>query len=312
VSNKIKKDIAASVHQRLLNNARENGRPFQEVLQYYAMERFLYRLSKTGYRDRFILKGALLFSVWQVPGSRPTRDIDLLGRIDNSLDTIVAAVKEICLVTVVPDGIIFDAESIEGARIVEGAEYQGVRIQFRGNLGRTRLTMQLDIGFGDTVVPSVTLRDFPTVLDLPAPRLKIYSRESLVAEKFEAMVSLGLLNSRMKDFYDIGFLSRHFSFDGQTLAKAIVKTFSNRNTEIPSDLSSLLTSLGNESAKHTQWSGFLRKARLQGSSADFNEVLAGIDVFLGPITKAIAAELPFQQTWRAPGPWSTEMDDLEH
>ena len=173
--------IAASVRQRLLNRARDTGRPFSELLQYFAMERFLYRLSRSVHADKFVLKGALMFAAWQAPVTRPTMDIDLLGIMDNSVDAIVAIAKEICLQEVEPDGLVFDPDSLGGERIVEDTDYGGVRVRFRGTLGTARVTMQLDIGFGDVVVPKPETADYPTILDLPVPRLRGYSRESAIA-----------------------------------------------------------------------------------------------------------------------------------
>ena len=193
---RLHKNIAASVHQRLRNKARETGRPFNELLQYFAMERFLYRLSKSPYAVNFVLKGALMLTVWEAPISRPTMDIDLLGRIDNSIEAIVAATKDICSQEVEPDGIIFKPAGIEGQHITEDADYEGVRVRFRGTLGAAQITMQLDIGFGDVVIPAADSLEYPTILDLPAPKLRCYSKKSTIAEKFEAMIKLGALNSR--------------------------------------------------------------------------------------------------------------------
>jgi len=241
------RDIAASVRQRLLNHARETGRPFSELLQYFAMERFLYRLSKSGYADSFVLKGALMLSVWKAPLSRPTMDIDLLGKIDNNIEAIIAATKDICTQKVEPDGITFDPTNIRGERITEDADYEGVRVRFHGSLGTAHVTMQLDIGFGDVVIPAPAFLEYPTILDLPSPKLRGYSKESTIAEKFEAMVKLGVLNSRMKDFFDIWLLSRQFDFEGQRLAAAIEKTFSTRATDIQSEPIALTISLANSS-----------------------------------------------------------------
>ncbi|MEE8210918.1 MAG: nucleotidyl transferase AbiEii/AbiGii toxin family protein [Acidiferrobacterales bacterium] len=225
-------NVAASVHQRLLNVARQTNRPFNELLQYFAVERFVYRLSRSPHADKFVLKGALMFVVWRAPVSRPTMDIDLLGFVESRIDSIVTVTKEVCMQKVDPDGLLFDPESVQGERIVEDADYQGVRIRFRGSLGTARITMQLDVGFGDVVVPRPTMAAYPTILSFPAPQLRGYSRESAVAEKLEAMVKLGVLNSRMKDFYDIWFLARQFDFDGRILTKAILKTFATRGTTL--------------------------------------------------------------------------------
>ncbi len=178
------RNIAASVRQRLLSEARERGRPFSELLQYFAMERFLYRLSKSHYAGKFVLKGALMLTVWEAPLTRPTMDIDLLGRIDNRVETMVEVTREICLQEVEPDGIDFDIATIKAERIVEDAEYEGIRVRFWGSLETAQIVMQLDIGFGDIVIPSPEPTNYPTLLDFPAPRIRGYSRESTIAEKF--------------------------------------------------------------------------------------------------------------------------------
>ena len=196
-------NLPASVHQLLLNKARHTHRPFNELLQYYAMERFLYRLSKSPYAARFILKGALMFTAWKLESYRPTMGIDLLGRTANQVESVVAITKEVCAQTVAPDGMVFNPATVKGARIIEDANYPGVRIRFQANLGAARVTLQLDIGFGDVIVPAPHLIEYPTLLDFEAPRLRGYSKESMVAEKFESLVKRGILNSRMKDFFDI-------------------------------------------------------------------------------------------------------------
>ena len=191
------KNLAASVRDRLLNQAKRTKRPFNELLQYYAMERFLYRLAKSKYAAQFVLKGALMLRVWQSSESRPTMDVDLLGITSNDEDEITAQIREILSTEVEPDGLHFDTSSVTAERIIEDADYQGLRIRFHGTLGSAKVNMQLDIGFGDVVFPEAVLSKYPTILDFPAPELRCYSRESAIAEKFEAMVKLGELNSRM-------------------------------------------------------------------------------------------------------------------
>jgi hypothetical protein len=279
-------NLAASIRQHLLNKARETGRPFNELLQYFAMERFLYRLTLSPHVDKFILKGALMLAAWQAPMSRPTMDIDLLGFATNSINTLVEMTKAVCMQVVEPDGLTFEPESVEGERIVEGADYEGIRVRFRGCLGTARITMQLDIGFGDVVVPQPLIVEYPTILPLPAPRLRGYSRESAIAEKFEAMVKLGILNSRMKDFFDIWLLSRQFDFEGRTLSTAIAKTFARRRTVMPAEPMALTDTFATDSSKQTQWQGFIRRSRLQHVPGNLAEVVAAVAVFLGPVAKA--------------------------
>ena len=208
MSVKSSKNNPASIHQRLLNKARDEQRTFNELLQYYAMERFLYRLSQSNHSDKFILKGALMLRVWGSPELRPTKDIDMLGRTSNEENSIIRQIQEILSVEVSPDGLTFNSASIKAERIAEDADYEGQRICFQGSLGSAKVKMQIDIGFSDVIFPAPVESDFPTLLDFPPPRLLCYSRESAIAEKFEAMLKLGELNSRMKDFYDIWLLSR--------------------------------------------------------------------------------------------------------
>jgi len=170
------RDLAASVRQRLLNQSRAQGRPFQELLQYFAIERFRHRLAQSPDADRFILKGALLLTAWRAPVSRPTIDIDLAGRTSNELDHIADLVGRVCDVVMEPDGVDFDRPSIEASRIKEDADYEGVRVKFHAVLAKARVPMQIDIGFGDVVTPGPTKVEYPTLLDFPAPVLNAYPR----------------------------------------------------------------------------------------------------------------------------------------
>lgn len=296
-------DTAASVRQRLLNIARDQGRPFTEVLQYFAMERFLYRLGKSTYGRNFILKGALMLVAWEAPLSRSTKDIDFLGRINNSVEDVVDAIKAACSQEVIPDGLHFDDESVTGQQIAEDADYEGVRVRFRGNLGNARITMQVDVGFGDAVVPGPAEVNYPTLLDLPAPHLLGYSRESAIAEKFQAMVKLGILNSRMKDFFDIWFLLRQFEFTGQALSDAIQETFTRRETEVYGSPVALTKTFSDDPAKILQWRAFVRKNRIPVIPESISDVVAHIAYFLGPVAEALSRNKPFVGNWRPPGPW---------
>lgn len=298
------KNIAASVRQRLLNEARATGRPFNEILQYFAMERFLYRLSRSPHRDRFVLKGALMLAIWDVSFTRPTRDIDLLAHVAYDLDRIVAIVQDVCRQETEPDGMNFDPESVRGEPIVEEAEYGGIRVRFQGSLGTARVSMQLDVGFGDAVVPAPITADYPTILNLPVPRIRGYTRESIIAEKFHTMVRRGLLNSRMRDFFDVWVLSRQFDFDGKILAAAVRETFARRDLDVTARPVARTEEFATDTTKAAQWLGFLRNSRLDTAPHDLAEVVQAIAIFLGPIAKALHEGREFDGLWRAPGPWS--------
>jgi predicted nucleotidyltransferase component of viral defense system len=297
------KDIASSVHQRLLNRARQTDRPFNELLQYYAMERFLYRLSKSRYKDKFILKGALMLIYWEAPISRPTADIDLLGYLDSEVDTVVSIMKDICGQQVVPDGMIFHTESVSGERIIEGAEYQGVRVKARGGLGNAMVMAQIDVGFGDVVIPFPEKMTYPVILDFPAPRLLGYSRESTIAEKLATMIRLGILNSRMKDIFDIWLLSQRFAFVGEVLSRAIIECFIRRGVEAIAEPVALSSEFSDDPAKATQWRAFKRKSRLEGVSDDLADLISAIADFLTPILSAISEGKDFKGRWKPSGPW---------
>jgi predicted nucleotidyltransferase component of viral defense system len=297
------KNIAASVHQRLLNKAKESSRPFNELLQYFAIERFIFRLSKSPHADKFILKGALMFAAWHGPASRPIMDIDLMGKIDNSLEAITAAIKDACLVDVEADGIYFNAETVEAVRITEDAVYEGVRVRVHCSLGNARISIQIDIGFGDVIVPSPSKISYPVILDFPAPELKGYTMESTIAEKFQAMVKLGVLNSRMKDFYDIWLLSRTFDFKGKILAEAVEKTFEKRYTPVTLDASLFDPSFGKDRDRNVQWRGFISKTKLINVPESFEEVMTTVKLFLEPLAASILEQRAFNSKWIAPGPW---------
>lgn len=296
-------NLPASVRQRLLDRARKDKRPFNELLQYYAMERFLYRLACSAHVRRFILKGALMLRVWRSPEIRPTMDIDMLGRTSNDEAGIVKQIREIMTVDVEPDGLSFDPASVQAERITEDAEYAGIRIRFRGLLDTARVALQIDIGFGDIVYPEPEESDLPVMLDFPAPRLLCYSRESAIAEKFEAMVKLGILNSRMKDFYDIWLLSRQFDFAGANLAEAIRLTFERRETPLTAAIDAFSESF--IEAKQVQWTAFWRRLQHEHVPASFHEVVTAVTVFLAPLAAALSQGHTVSGNWVAPGPWSS-------
>jgi hypothetical protein len=297
------KNLAASVHARLTERARKDGRPFQELLEYFAMERFLYRLSSWPHADRFVLKGALMLRVWDAPAARPTRDIDLLGSMDNAPEHLARVVAEVCETEVEPDGLVFKASTVKAIRIKEDAEYSGVRVRFDGFLEKSRIAMQIDVGFGDVVVPAATTISYPTLLDFPAPKMKGYPRETVVAEKFEAMVKLGTLNSRMKDFFDIWLMARQFDFDGVLLARAVTSTFGNRRTEIDAAPVALTPTFTESATADAQWRAFVRRGKFTHVPAQLSHVAVELAAFLRPLAAGCIAG-SFEQVWKAPGPWA--------
>ena len=296
------RNIPASIRQRLLSRAKKDQRPFNELLQYFASERFLYRLSKSSHADRFILKGALMLRIWHSPELRPTMDIDLLGKTSNKEADIIAQIQDILTIEVEEDGLVFDPDSIQAEQITEGMDYDGIRIRFLGALGSVRINMQIDIGFGDVVFPEPEKLDLPTMLNFSVPRLLCYSRESSISEKLEAMVKLGMLNSRMKDFYDIWLLSQHFNFDGPKLAEAIRRTFEQRGTALPMEIEIFTEPF--ITAKQTQWAAFWKRLQQNQVPSSFREIMASVSGFLSPIVLALSSDKQSPTSWIAPGPWT--------
>jgi hypothetical protein len=246
-----------------------------------------------------------MFAAWIGSMSRPTMDIDLLGQIENSLELIRTVIKDACTLEVENDGIVFHKDTVTTARITEDADYSGARVMLRGNLGKIRLFLRIDIGFGDVIIPGPSKIKYPVLLDFPSPELNGYTRESTLAEKFQAMVKLGLLNSRMKDFYDIWFLSQMFSFKGETLVEAIEKTFEKRKTPLPKEPTIFTPSFMRDENKQAQWQGFINKTKLGDAPSSFENVIAGIKVFLHPVVVSITDQQMFRFFWAASGPWST-------
>ena len=269
------------------------------------MERFLYRLSKSPHGSKFTLKGALLLTTWGLSVPRATKDIDLLGNVPNDIETLAAIVRDISVQQVEPDGLRFDAETVEGESIVEDADYHGVRIRFWGFLGKARVRMQVDVGFGDAIVPSALIEKYPTLLnDFHPPQLATYSRESTIAEKLEAMTKLGLLNSRLKDFYDIWLLAQHFEFTGATLAEAIRTTFENRQTILTAEPSAWTRAFSDDRDRAKQWRAFLRRIDRSGTDTpDLNTVVIAISEFLKPVLELLTKDRDFTKRWPAGGPW---------
>lgn len=302
-------NMAASVHQRLLNLARSRQRPFNELLHFYALERFLYRLGRSRYRDQFVLKGALMFSVWEAPFLRTTRDIDLLGHLDNSLEYITHVIGEICRQPVPEDGLQFDEKTIAGESIIEGVDYEGVRVQFNGYLEKSRIPMQIDIGFGDRIIPHSTPIVLPTLLDFPPPALHGYSRESTIAEKLQSMVRLGAINSRMKDFFDIWWLAENQHFSGPVLNSAIEATFSQRTTPVTDKPTAFTPSFTESPEKQGLWEAFVRRYHLGKDTqvpSTLSTVITDIAAFLQPVLAAAVKGESFAKNWLPGGPWVNE------
>lgn len=305
-----KVNIAASVRQRLLNLAHERRADFQLILIQYAVERLLYRLSRSAHNDRFVLKGAMLFSVWSAEPFRVTRDLDLLGRGDNTPSGLAQVFGQICKTPVHDDGLEFLDGKIGAEEIRDDQEYHGVRLNFEARLAGARIPMQVDIGFGDTVAPPAETISYPVLLDHPAPRLMAYPREVMVAEKFESMVDLGMANSRMKDFFDIWVVALMFDFAGKRLTEAIRSTFERRRTPLPANAPLALTEeFTNDPAKRTQWNAFLRKGRFKIEEKDFGRVVSVLRAFLMPPTVALTRGQKFSDFWPLGGPWRGKTED---
>jgi len=298
-------NLAASVRQQLLNQARDKGEDFNLVLTRYALERLLYRLTRSQYADQFVLKGAMLFAVWANRVYRPTRDLDLLGYGDSSQQTLTKVFQEICLTDAEPDGLVFNANSVRINEIREDQEYGGCRVQLVAYLANAQINLQIDIGFGDVVRPEAERIDYPTLLDFPAPRVWAYPREAVVAEKLQAIVALGMANTRMKDFYDLWVIASQFSFSGPSLVEAIKATFARRGTQIPSEVPIALSeAFSQDPGKTTQWRAFLRRSGLEESGAEFSQVIAELRTFLIPPILTASKGEALMQSWVEGELWS--------
>lgn len=295
-------NLSASVRQRLLNLATERKEDFGLVLTRYGLERFLYRLSISPHRDAFVLKGALLLQLWTAETYRPTRDLDLLGRGPSDVN-FRKVFSDVCSQNVEDDGLTFLADTIRVGRIRDEEAYEGVRVRVEARLGDVRIPLQIDVGLGDTIVPASEELEYPTLLEFPAPKLHAYSKESVVAEKFEAMVKLGVANSRMKDFYDLWVLAQRFEFESGALAAAIQATFDTRRTTLPrSSPLALRAEFYELPAKQTQWRAFLRKSGLKADSS-LKEIIEVIRELLMPVVGGMLKGNGENQLWQSGGPW---------
>ena len=291
-----KRNVGASVRARLLNRARAEDIEFQFLLTRYALERFLYRLGLSEHRERFVLKGAMLFTVWRDNPPRFSQDVDFLGRGKSELVAVAEDIRSICSLKA-DDGVVFDADSIRAEPIRVHAEYVGVRVNAKAFIDRARLIIQIDIGFGDAVVPEAEEIEFPSMLDMPSPVLRAYRPETVIAEKLHAMVSHGLTNSRMKDFYDIWMIAKMFPFEGEVLGEAARRTFERCGTAWPEGMP---VGLGDEFAeeKEALWQLFLERTRPAEATATLKETIEKLRGFLVPILEGEALA-----SWPPGGPW---------
>lgn len=300
------RNIGASVRARLLDRARAEQSDFQILLTRYALERLLYRLSVSPHRDRFILKGAMLFVTWVADPFRSTRDLDLLGYGDNGAEAIAGTFRVICAQPVADDGVTFDVAALTAAPIREELEYGGVRVRTTATIAGARIPIQVDIGFGDAVTPAPVEIDYPTLLDAPVPHLRAYPVETVVAEKFEALITLGIVNSRLKDFYDLWLIAQTFEFRRSVLIEAVRRTFERRETALLVDIPIGLTDEFVE-AWATQWRAFLGRERMAAAPDALATIIADLRLFLMPLVVGLQDE----RIWLPGGPWSLAPPDEE-
>ena len=278
-----KKNYAQSVKQKLMNLARTRNDDFQLILTKYALERFLARLALSEHRTEFILKGAMLFQIWTGFSSRATRDLDFLSFGSSGVEDLTLIVRNICTIEIQYDGISFNLEGIKGERIKVDQDYEGVRVQVPAFLERTRIPLRVDVGFGDVVNPEIREDAFPTLLGFPEPSIRTYPPETVVAEKLQALVDLGMTNSRLKDFYDLYVLTQKFQPSSKTLAHAISATFERRKTAIPAEMPIALTKeFSDEASKQLQWKSFLRKSNVS-DDISLERAVSHLNKFFGTL-----------------------------
>jgi len=298
------KNLAASIRARLLALAQSKGQDYQRVLGRYAIERFLYRLGSSPYRDRFAIKGATLFTLWTGETHRPTKDLDLLGWGSSAIREVEETIRVICKIEGI-DGILFDGESVEGTRIKEEDEYEGVRVKFQAILAGARIPMQVDIGFGDAVYPEPEFESFPILLPMEPPVIRAYPREAAIAEKFNAMVALDIRNSRMKDFYDIWFMANTWTFDMVTLRAAIRASFERREVAIPQEVPFALTEeFLDDPQKKQQWNAFVGRLYPGTGSTSLEEVGILLRAFLLPCIHSASADESTARHWTPSLHWN--------
>ena len=297
-------NIAASVRAKLLARAKTRGEDFNLVLQRYAAERFLYRLGACQQRDTFVLKGAMLFALWGGSMYRATRDLDLTGYGQDEIPWLIDAVREICITPCPTDGLTFEPDTVQAEPIRDESDYGGFRVRLSALLDSAQIRLQVDVGFGNAIVPGAQEEEYPTLLDSPPPLIRAYPREAVVAEKLHAMVILGSTTSRLKDFYDLYVLSRLFPFDGDQLTQSIAATFERRKTAIPEALPvALAPAFFAEENRAVQWRAYRDRNGLPGAPADFGLVGERLRVFLGEPLRALIEQAKFKMRWPSEGPW---------
>lgn len=298
-------NMAASVRSRLAAVRESTGRDYQGLMIQYAFERLLYRLSVSSHRHLFLVKGAMLFTVWQGSPHRMTRDLDLLGSGEPGIGRLEHIFRELAELPVEDDGILFDSASVKGAEIRAEARYTGIRIDMTAKLDSAKLALQIDIGFGDDFQDKPDEISLPSLLDMPSPQLKAYRRETVLAEKLEAVVQLGLLNTRLKDYFDIWFLGHNFAFEGPALSSSIKATFTRRQTPLPTGIPRGLTEdYWNDSSKVAAWNAFYKKAGVAADKPGLETVVRFVAAFLGPPLLAAVRDEAFESHWPAGGPWT--------
>ena len=299
-----KSNLPASVAARLLNRAKQTGDVYQTILTSFCFERFLYRLGKSEVQERFVLKGAMLLRLWSDQPYRATRDLDLLRKGDGSFEAICGDIRAICAVPVEPDAVAFDADAIRIEAIRAEDEYSGTRATLPASCGTARLSLQIDMGLGDSVWPAPRLCAYPALLDFPPPRVLAYPREAVVAEKLEALVVLGDRNTRIKDFFDLQHVASSFEFDRATLAEAIRRTFERRRTPTPAEEPIGLTPAYWENpSRPAQVRAFARRAGLTLAGDPGAEFARVLGAFLSPVLEDVRSGAQREGTWQPGGPW---------
>jgi hypothetical protein len=312
VTQAVPSNVAASVKQRLLNRARERKEDFNLLLTKYGLERILYRIGHSKYKDSFVLKGALLFELWTEQRYRPTRDADFLSKGESNPERYQQIIEEICNLDVEDDGIRFDQSTVKVEKIKENQDYEGLRVTFTGFMEAARLPVQIDIGFGDAITPGPIETDFPTLLQSPAPRLLSYPRETVIAEKFEAMVKLGIANTRMKDFHDLKTLSELFHFESEPLVNAIRRTFERRKTTLPVDEPpiALTEEFYRDATKTAQWNAFNSKNRFYIQPSSLASVTTSIREFIMPLMQPEILSGEGRLHWEPSKSWIAVVNDI--